>query len=63
MHAIRTPSAYYTIDGHQGIHGVAYATARADLFKLAAVGYLRQEKAGRRYHFFPGPRLDEAPES
>ncbi|MEM1184034.1 MAG: Fic family protein [Planctomycetota bacterium] len=52
-HAIRHPDAIYTIESHQTSHKVAYATARADLFKLADAGYLKRDKVGNQYIFTP----------
>lgn len=54
-HAIRHPDAEYTIRSHQTSHDVAYATARADLFRLAELGLLDQRRIGRRTHVFCAP--------
>ena len=41
-------------------HAVAYATARADLFRLADLGLLERRRAGRRSYLFWAPAdLDE----
>lgn len=40
-------------------HSVAYATARADLFRLADLGLLERRRVGRHsYLFFPPTDLD-----
>ena len=54
-HAIRHPDAEYTIRSHTTSHSVAYATARADLFKLAEVGLLEQRRIGRKTFVFRAP--------
>ena len=57
-HAIRHPDAEYTIRSHMTSHAVAYATARADLFRLAELGLLERRRVGRRnYLFWPPPDL------
>ncbi len=57
-HAIRHSDAEYTIRSHRTSHSVAYATARADLFRLADLGLLERRRAGRRsYQFWPPPDL------
>lgn len=57
-HAIRHPDAEYTIRSHMTSHAVAYATARADLFRLADLGLLERRRVGRRnYLFWPPPDL------
>ena len=43
-------------------HSVAYATARADLFRLADLGLLECRRVGRRsYLFFPPTDLHRIP--
>ena len=54
-HAVRHPDAEYTTRSHQTSHDVAYATARADLFRLAGLGLLDQQRIGRRTHVFRTP--------
>ena len=54
-HAVRHPDAEYTTRSHQTSHDVAYATARADLFRLAELGLLDQRRIGRRTHVFCTP--------
>ena len=54
-HAVRHPDAEYTTRSHQTSHDVAYATARADLFRLAELGLLDQRRMGRRIHVFCAP--------
>ena len=54
-HAIRHPNAEYTIRSHMTSHVVAYATARADLFRLADLGLLERRRVGRRSYLFRAP--------
>ncbi len=56
-HSLRNPNAEYTINSHKVSHGVAYATARADLLDLVARRLLEQRKIGRSAHFFVGKHL------
>ena len=50
-HAIRHADASYTIESHRQSHGVAYATARADLLGLADRELLLQGRTGRKLVF------------
>ena len=54
-HAIRHPAAGYTIREHRTSHGVAYATARADLLRLAELGLLDRRRAGKKTNVFDTP--------
>ena len=54
-HAIRHPDAGYTIREHRTSHGVAYATARADLLRLAELGLLDRRRAGKKTNVFDAP--------
>ena len=54
-HAIRHSDAEYTIRSHQTSHRVAYATARADLFRLADLELLERRRIGQRTFVFHGP--------
>lgn len=47
-HALRHPHASYTTSSHQRSHGVAYATARADLQELEQTGMLVHRPGTRR---------------
>ena len=59
-HAIRHPDAQYTTRSHMTSHEVAYATARADLFKLADLELLERRRIGRKTNVFHAPPdLDE----
>ena len=58
-HAIRHPDTEYTIRSHSASHRVAYATARADLFRLAELELLHRRRVGRKtYVFGVPPELD-----
>jgi Fic family protein len=52
-HALRNPTADYTIESHRRSHEVVYQTARADLLGLARKGFLRKRKVGRSFVFAP----------
>lgn len=54
-HALRHPGAEYTIRSHLTSHAVAYATARADLFRLAELSLLERRRVGRRSYLFWAP--------
>ena len=54
-HALRHPDAAYTIREHRTSHGVVYATARADLLRLAELGLLDRRRAGRKTLVFDTP--------
>ena len=54
-HAIRHPDAEYTIRSHTTSHSVAYATARADLFRLAELGFLERRRIGKKTFVFRAP--------
>lgn len=62
-HALRHPGQEYTVASHRLSHGVAYATARADLLDLTRIGLLKQGARGRTMVFEPAidlsKRLDE----
>lgn len=50
-HAVRHPGFAYNIAGHGARHGITYATARADLLKLAEQAFLEHRKFGRAFVF------------
>lgn len=54
-HALRHPGAEYTTRSHRTSHAVAYATARADLFRLAELEWLERRCVGRRDNVFCAP--------
>jgi Fic family protein len=51
LHAVRHPGAIYRIAEHQRTHQVTYATARADLLRLADEGLLQQRRQGKAFLF------------
>lgn len=57
-HALRHPSAVYTMDAHRREHGVVHQTARVDLLELADRGFLRARKTGRQWRFTPAADLE-----
>lgn len=54
-HAIRHRDAEYTIRSHTTSHRVAYATARADLFRLTELELLERRRIGRKTFVFRAP--------
>ena len=54
-HAIRHPAWEYTTRSHMTSHDVAYATARADLRRLAELGLLDRRRSGRKLNVFLTP--------
>jgi Fic family protein len=50
-HALRHPGSRYTVAEPQSRHGIAYATARADLLKLAEYELLVKHTVGREFVF------------
>lgn len=59
-HAIRHPVKEYSIKSHQTSHGVAYATARADLFGLVDKSLLIPRQLGAKTYTFISPKDLEA---
>lgn len=55
--ALNDPSAVFRIAAHQNVHGVVYATARADLLGLVDLGFLRCSRQGRAFVFTPAQGL------
>ena len=53
----RNPDLVLTIANHQHSQGIAYGTARGDLFDLADRGYLMCEKMRKKYVFVQGAKL------
>ena len=58
-HALRTPGARYTIEGHRRSHAIVYQTARIDLISLARRGLLDMRKSGRVFEFAVPVQLAE----
>ena len=54
-HAVRHPDWEYTTRSHMTSHSVVYATARADLFRLAELSLLDRQKRGRKLNVFQAP--------
>lgn len=57
LHAVHHPTTVYTVEGHQRSQGVAYATARADLFGLVERKYFTRHKNGSRWEFVPDKKV------
>lgn len=55
--ALNNPDAVFKIESHQKTHRVAYATARADLMKLAELGFLQCIRGKRAFEFPVAPGL------
>ena len=51
LHARRHPAYIYTIRGHQGLHNVSYATARADILGLVAAGLFTKAGGAKTQEF------------
>lgn len=58
-HALRHPTTFYTIAGHQLSHEVTYQTARNDLLTLANDHILEMTKSGKKMEFTPAPNLEQ----
>jgi Fic family protein len=50
-HALKHPGSRYTVAEHRSRHGIAYATARSDLLKLADHELLEKQTEGREFIF------------
>ncbi|MCX6845998.1 MAG: hypothetical protein NTU84_05465 [Verrucomicrobia bacterium] len=49
QHALKYPSAQYTVVGHQNSHGTANQTAKNDLADLESTGLLQRDKKGKAF--------------
>jgi len=49
--AVRHPGTIFTVESHKRSHEIAYATARADLLGLQALGLLNKRKRGKGFVF------------
>jgi Fic family protein len=56
-HALKMPSARYTVESHRISHRVSYETARSDLLRLADLKLLAQHKVGKAFVFTPAEDL------
>ena len=54
-HAVRHSDAEYSIRSHSESHRVAYATARADLFRLTELELLERRRIGKKTFLFGVP--------
>ena len=59
LYALRYPETEFTTSSHQRAQGLDPQTARADLVRLAELGYLRKHRIGRAYVFYPADDLDQ----
>lgn len=55
--ALSNPESVFKIESHQKTHRVAYATARADLMKLADLGFLQCIRTKRAFAYSVPPNL------
>lgn len=55
--ALSNPEAVFRIESHQKTHKVAYATARADLYGLVDLGFLKCVRTKRAFEFPVTPGL------
>lgn len=55
--AVRHPGTIFTVESHKRSHDTAYATARADLLGLEALGFLGKRKRGKGFVFEAAPDL------
>lgn len=58
-HAVKNPSARYTVQSHSRSHNVVTQTARTDLQGLETQGFLVKESVGRGYAWTPAHDLSE----
>lgn len=56
-HAIGHPTTEYTFETHKSRHAIVYQTARNDLLSLVKKGFLKKEKQGKEFLFFPTIKL------
>lgn len=56
-HALRHPTAEYTIYGHKNVNNVTYQTSRTDLLGLVSRGLLNKDLRGRTYVFTVSNRI------
>ena len=54
----KNPAAVFTYTSHANSHGVALATARADLLGLEGYGLLTSRRVGRQFEFTPAAGLE-----
>ncbi|QBG48558.1 Fic family protein [Verrucomicrobia bacterium S94] len=57
-HALRNPSAEYSIKAYQNTHGIVYETARGDLQYLEDKGLLVKRQFGRSFIYYPSDQID-----
>lgn len=57
-HALRNPSAEYSIKAYQNTHNIVYETARADLQYLEEKGVLIKRQTGRSFSYYPSDQID-----
>lgn len=55
MRAMNRPDEAFTIESHREAHGLAYATARADLLRMEQIGLMRKRQSGKSFVFEPAP--------
>ena len=55
--AVKSEDSIFTVESHRGAHKVTYDTARTDLLKMVAIGFLSKSKIGRAFAFRPAKNL------
>ncbi len=57
-HALRKRDAIYTHESHASSHRISIVTSRADLQDLVRLGFLRQERSGRKFRYHPAANIE-----
>jgi Fic family protein len=60
QHALKNPTARYSVQSHKNSHRIATETARNDLLGLETLGLLVRKKVGKRFVFDPVRDLPSA---
>jgi Fic family protein len=57
QYCLKHPSCRFTVREHEGKYHVTYNTAKADLHRLEALGFLTKVKRGKEWNFRPASEL------